>query len=434
MDMIKVLSSIKKWENYIVNKKNLKQKYNTHIIDIVFTIINNVKLNGDLALKKYSIKYDNVQIENFKVEKKDFQKAFIKTSNKLKKSIEKACNNIKSFHNKQIYKENKIEISSGILCWRKNIPIEKVGFYIPGGTAPLLSTILMLGIPAKLAGCKNIILCTPPDKYGEINPSLLYTAKYLDIDNIYKVGGAQAIAAMAYGTESIPNVYKIFGPGNTYVTTAKKIISQDNIISVDFPAGPSEIVIIADEYANPKYVASDLLSQSEHDIESFVLLLTINKNFWIKKMKEELKKQFLALDKRTNIVKKSLENSKILILSSLEECISLANEIAPEHLILNCYNACYFSEKIINAGSVFLGNYSPVSAGDYATGTNHVLPTHGYAKSYSGLSVDSFLKKITFQKLSKKGLNNLSECIGILSLEEGLMAHKNSVDIRFNDI
>nr|WP_185858792.1 histidinol dehydrogenase [Blattabacterium cuenoti] len=427
MDMIQVYLYPKKWKNIIRSYKD-----SSYLINSVVPIVNHVKSYGDIAIKTYTRKYDHVDIKEIQVTENDFQKANMQVSNRLKKSIEIAYENIKSFHQNQIYKESKIETSTGVICWRKRIPIEKVGFYIPGGSAPLLSTVLMLGTPGKLAGCKNIILCSPPNKNGEIHPSILYTAKYIGITRIYKVGGAQAISAMAYGTESIPSVYKIFGPGNSYVTKAKQIVSQRGIVSIDMPAGPSEIVIMADDSAKPEYVASDLLSQSEHDPDSYILLVTINHQSWLEKVKEELKKQFLFFSKKEAIIKKSLKNSKIIVLSSLEECIDLINEVAPEHLIINCNNASNWGEKVINAGSVFLGNYAPVSAGDYATGTNHVLPTYGYAKSYSGVSVDSFIKKMTFQKISKKGLKNLSECINVLSSEEGLIAHKKSIDIRLS--
>ncbi|AWU43827.1 histidinol dehydrogenase [Blattabacterium sp. (Cryptocercus kyebangensis)] len=405
-------------------------KNGSKLIDLVSPIINNVKKYGDLALKTYTKKYDNFNLKYIQVTEEDINKASMQISNCLKKSIEIAYKNIKFFHEKQIHEESKIEVIPGIFCWRKSVPIEKVGFYIPGGSAPLLSTVLMLGIPGKLAGCENIILCSPPNKDGEIHPSILYTAKYIGITKIYKIGGAQAIAAMAYGTESIPSVYKIFGPGNSYVTIAKQIVSQKEIVSIDIPAGPSEIVILADNTANPEYVASDLLSQSEHDMESYILLVTINESWWIEKVKSELKKQLISLSSRKNIIKKALEKSKIIVFSSLEEGINLINEVSPEHLIINCNNATYWSNKIKNAGSIFLGNYSPISIGDYASGTNHVLPTYGYAKSYSGVSVDSFIKKITFQKISKKGLRNLSKCVEVLSSEEGLIAHKKSINIR----
>ncbi|WP_185869219.1 histidinol dehydrogenase [Blattabacterium cuenoti] len=409
---------------------NRSSKKISQLTDLVFPIINDVKNYGDTAVRSYTRKYDNVNVKNLQVTEEDFQKANMKVSNSLKKSIEIAHKNIEFFHQKQVHEEKKIEVTTGVFCWRKSIPIEKVGLYIPGGSAPLLSTVLMLGVPGKIAGCKNIILCSPPNKNGDIHPSILYTARYIGITSVYKVGGVQAIAAMAYGTESIPSVYKIFGPGNSYVTIAKQIVSHNGIVSIDIPAGPSEIVIMADEKANPEYVASDLLSQSEHDPESYILLVTTNNKFWIEKVKEELKKQFSQITEKQDIIEKSIKNSKMIVCSSLKKCMDLINQIAPEHLIINCNDSSYWSKKVINAGSVFLGNYSPVSVGDYASGTNHVLPTYGYAKSYSGVSVDSFVKKITFQKISKEGLQNLSKCVNILSSEEGLIAHQKSINIR----
>ncbi|WP_341657699.1 histidinol dehydrogenase [Blattabacterium cuenoti] len=431
MDMIQVYihPTCKIWNS--ISNRTLQNI--SHLKNLVTPIIDNVKNYGDIALKTYTRKYDHADIKHIQVTEEDFNKADMQISNRLKKSIEIAYQNIKCFHQKQMHEETPIEISKGVFCWRKIIPIEKVGFYIPGGTSPLFSTVLMLGIPGILSGCKNIILCSPPNKNGEIHPSILYTARYVGITRIYKVGGAQAIAAMAYGTESISSVYKIFGPGNSYVTIAKQIVSQRGIVSIDIPAGPSEVVIMADDTANPEFVASDLLSQSEHDPDSYILLVTPNNQFWIEKVKKELKKQFLDIDKKQDIVEKSLKKSKIIVLTSLDECLTLINQIAPEHLIINCKNASDWGEKVTNAGSVFLGNYSPVSAGDYASGTNHVLPTYGYAKFYSGVSIDSFIKKITFQKISKKGLKNLSECINILSSEEGLLAHKKSINIRLKN-
>ncbi|WP_341652637.1 histidinol dehydrogenase [Blattabacterium cuenoti] len=431
MDMIQVYihPTCEIWNS--ISNRTLKNI--SHLKNLVTPIIDNVKNYGDVALKTYTRKYDHADIKHIQVTEEDFNKADMQISNRLKKSIEIAYQNIKCFHKKQIHEETPIEISKGVFCWRKIIPIEKVGFYIPGGTSPLFSTVLMLGIPGNLSGCKNIILCSPPNKNGEIHPSILYTARYVGITRIYKVGGAQAIAAMAYGTESISSVYKIFGPGNSYVTIAKQIVSQRGIVSIDIPAGPSEVAIMADDTANPEFVASDLLSQSEHDPDSYILLVTTNNQFWIEKVKKELKKQFLDIDKKQDIVEKSLKKSKIIVLTSLDQCLTLINQIAPEHLIINCKNASYWGEKVTNAGSVFLGNYSPVSAGDYASGTNHVLPTYGYAKFYSGVSIDSFIKKITFQKISKKGLKNLSECINILSSEEGLLAHKKSINIRLKN-
>ncbi|WP_185877531.1 histidinol dehydrogenase [Blattabacterium cuenoti] len=406
---------------------------NKILIQSVNSIINNVKKYGDEALKNYTRKYDHVNIDNFLVTEKEFNKSEKNISKDLKKSIKISYYNIKKFHKKQKKKELIIETSKDVFCWIKNVPIDKIGLYIPGGNAPLLSTVLMLGIPGKLSGCKNIILCTPPNNNGEVHPSILYTAKFLGINRIYKVGGAQAIAAMAYGTKSIPSVYKIFGPGNSYVTKAKQIITQKTNVSIDVPAGPSEVVIIADNIADPDYVVHDLLSQLEHDPKSFAIIITTNKIDWVKMVKINIEQKYLSLKEKKNILNKSIKNSKIIILPSLNDCFNLSNHIAPEHLIINCNDDLYWSNKVINAGSVFLGNYSPVSAGDYATGTNHVLPTNGFAKSYSGVSLNSFLKNITFQKLSKNGLKNLSYCINSLSSEEGLFAHKNSVNIRIKE-
>ncbi|WP_185873462.1 histidinol dehydrogenase [Blattabacterium cuenoti] len=415
---------------FILNNRHSEK--NSKLTTLVTSIIKNVKIYGDYALKNYTKKYDKVDINVFRVSYKEINESDKKISKELKDSIKKSYENIFYFHKHQINNYlKKITPVEGVYCWTKNVPIEKIGLYIPGGTSPLISTVLMLGIPAKLAGCKNIILCTPPDKTGNIHNSILYAAKYIGIDKIYKLGGAQAIAAMAYGTNSVPSVYKIFGPGNSYVNKAKKIVSQKQYLSIDVPAGPSEVVIIADNTANPYYIASDILSQLEHDIESYAIVITTNKDSWINKIIKFLKQQ-INLENRKDIIKKSIKNSKIITFSSLKECIDLSNEIAPEHLIINCNNCYELSKKIFNAGSVFLGNYSPVSAGDYATGTNHVLPTSGASKAYSGISVDSFIKKITFQKLSKKGLKNLSNCINVLSSEEGLLAHKKSIDIRLN--
>ncbi|WP_185851264.1 histidinol dehydrogenase [Blattabacterium cuenoti] len=420
---------LKIWEFFIKRKvKNISK-----LTNIVLPIIDHVKKYGDLALKTYTRKYDYVNLKEIKITEEEITQSNQQISDTLKEGIHLAYNNIKYFHENQIQKESKIEISSGIFCWRKTVPIEKVGFYIPGGTAPLLSTVLMLGVPSKLSGCKDIIICTPPNKSGKIHPSILYIAnKYIGIHRIYKVGGSQAIAAMAYGTETIPSVYKIFGPGNSYVTLAKQIVANKGIVSIDVPAGPSEIVILADKTANPEYVVSDLISQSEHDPESYILLISIHESF-INQVKKELKRQLTNITNRFSIIKKSLEKSRIIFFSTLERSIEFINQVAPEHLIINCHNSSYWGNKIKNAGSVFLGNYSPVSAGDYATGTNHILPTYGYAKSYSGVSVDSFIKKITFQRLSKKGLRSLSKCIEVLSSTEGLIEHKRSINIRLKN-
>lgn len=415
---------------FIINR-SLEERKDTELSNLIESILNNVKLYGDKALTRYTKKYDLVEINEFKVTEKEFYESEKMISKSLKESIKIAYKNINYFHKSSIKITLKnIKTMNGVTCWGKNIPIEKIGLYIPGGTAPLLSTVLMLGIPGKLAGCKKIILCTPPDKNGKIHPSILFTSKFLGIRNVYKIGGAQAIAAMTYGTESIPNVNKIFGPGNKYVTKAKQIISQRESVSIDIPAGPSEMVIIADNEANPSYVASDILSQSEHDSDSYIIILSTNKNSWIKEMLNEIKKQFSFLKKRNETIRKSLKKSKIIILPSLKECFLLSNKIAPEHLVVNCKNSLFWEKEIVNAGSVFFGNYSPVSAGDYVTGTNHVLPTNGYAKSCSGVSIIDFFKRITFQKVSKRGLMNLSKSVNVLSEEEGLLAHRESINIR----
>ncbi len=339
--------------------------------------------------------------------------------------------NINKFHKIQIESEEIIETQPGVKCWRKSVAIEKVGLYIPGGSAPLFSTILMLGIPAKIAGCKEVILCTPTDKDGKINPAILFTAQLVGISKIYKIGGAQAIAAMAYGTESISNVYKIFGPGNQYVTRAKSIIQQDGI-AIDMPAGPSEVLIIADENANPSFVAADLLSQAEHGNDSQVILLSNNEKVINECIKEiEIQTEMLS---RKDYILGALKNSKAILLKNISDCFEFSNLYAPEHLIIACKNAIQLKDYVINAGSVFLGNYSCESAGDYASGTNHTLPTNGFARNYSGVSVDSFVKKITFQELTKEGLLNIGKEIEIMAEAEQLMAHKNAVTIRLKEI
>ncbi|WP_185882566.1 histidinol dehydrogenase [Blattabacterium cuenoti] len=415
--------------------KLIIDRYSTKNIKIkqeVKSIINNVKCEGDLAIKNYAKKYDHCNLKNFLVSKKEILIANSKISYQLKKSIDIAFRNINSFHIKQLHKECKIQILSGVRCWRKFIPIEKIGLYIPGGSAPLFSTVLMLGIPSKIAGCKDVILCTPSNQYGEISPSILYTAQYIGINKIYKVGGAQAIAAMAIGTKSIPKVYKIFGPGNSYVTEAKKNVFQNGMVSIDMPAGPSEVAILADDTAVPEYVASDMLSQAEHDAESYILLVTINKLNWVEKVKQELNKQLEYIKVKCELIKESLRHSKIIVVSSLEIGIKIINQVAPEHLMICCQDSINLSNKITNAGSIFLGNYSPVSIGDYISGTNHVLPTNGYAKSYSGISVNSFMKTISFQQISKNGLETLSTAANIMAIEEGMIAHQKSINIRLN--
>jgi histidinol dehydrogenase len=403
----------------------------TELDNVVRGIINSVKYEGDKAINRFSEKFDGTIPGNLKAPAKDFTGSDGLISDDLKGAINTAIENIVKFHSAQLKPEPVVETSHGVKCWRKNVAIEKVGLYIPGGSAPLFSTLLMLGIPAKLAGCKEIVVCTPAGKDGKINPLILYTAKLIGTTEIFKVGGAQAIAAMAYGTESIPRVYKIFGPGNQYVTKAKELVQQDGI-AIDMPAGPSEVLIIADDGANPGFVAADLLSQAEHGADSQVIMLTDNRKL-IEKVKSEVDKQLLRLP-RKEIVLKALENSKLILLQSIDDCISFSNAYAPEHLIINTSDAELTAGKIINAGSVFLGNFSCESAGDYASGTNHTLPTNGFAKSYSGVSVDSFLKKISFQELTAEGLKNLGPSIEIMAEAESLKGHSNSVSIRLKSL
>jgi len=395
----------------------------------VTEIIADVKANGDKALLSYAQKLDRVTLDSIIISDEEIKQAVINED--LKEAIELAKNNIEKFHNNQLVTEGVVETMTGVKCWRKNIAIEKVGLYIPGGSAPLFSTVLMLAIPAQLAGCKEIIMCTPPNREGKIDPAILYTAKLIGINKIFKVGGAQAIAAMAYGTESIPQVYKIFGPGNQFVTKAKELV-QHSGVAIDMPAGPSEVLVIADESCNPKFVAADLLSQAEHGIDSQVVLLSDNENAIID-VKAELAIQLTQLP-RKEITGRALKNSFAVILNSLEECIALSNQYAPEHLIITTRNNEMLVDNITNAGSVFIGNYSCESAGDYASGTNHTLPTNGYSKNHSGVSMDSFMKKVTFQELTAEGLKNIGPSIEKMAEAEQLFAHKNAVTIRLQEL
>jgi histidinol dehydrogenase len=399
--------------------------------NIIRSIINTVKSEGDKAIYSYSEKFDGVSPEKLKSDPNEFLESEKKLSKDLKDAIRKAKENIERFHSAQLTNEPVIETSVGVRCWRRNVPIQKVGLYIPGGSAPLFSTLLMLAIPAKIAGCKEIIVCTPPGKDGKINPLILYTAQLLGITKVYKTGGAQAIAAMAYGTESIPKVYKIFGPGNQYVTKAKELVQQDGV-AIDMPAGPSEVLVIADTLADPGFIAADLLSQAEHGPDSQVLMLT-NDREMVKKVQSEVYEQLEQLP-RKEIALMALGNSKLILLRSLEECVDFCNMYAPEHLILNISEAESFADRIINAGSVFIGSYSCESAGDYASGTNHTLPTNGNARSYSGVSVESFLKKIYFQEINAEGLKDLGPTIEILAEAESLTGHKNAVSIRLKSL
>lgn len=399
--------------------------------ELVKNILTEVKNRQDSALLYYTNLFDQVVLKSIVVAQNEIDAAKNLVSDELKTAIELARRNISTFHASQRIEEQAIETSPGVFCWRESVGIEKVGLYIPGGSAPLFSTILMLGIPAKLAGCEEIVLCTPPNRYGEINPAILYTASLAGITRIFKVGGAQAIAAMAYGTESVPQVYKIFGPGNQYVTKAKELIQQDGI-AIDMPAGPSEVLIIADETSNPEFVAADLLSQAEHGADSQVFLLSDNETI-IRQSLYELRKQLAQLP-RKKIAAKALTNSKAIVLNSLNECIGFSNQYAPEHLIIASQNASAYAKKIVNAGSVFLGNYSCESAGDYASGTNHTLPTNGFAKNYSGVSLDSFQKRITFQKLSEEGISTIGPAVELMAETEELFAHKNAVTVRLKAI
>jgi histidinol dehydrogenase len=398
---------------------------------IVKPIIKKVRQKGDKALRKFAYEYDHVELDELFVNSTEIKAAEKVVDNTLKKSIEIAFTNIEKFHKAQRLDDIEVETFPGVRCSRKTVPIQRVGLYIPGGSAPLFSTILMLGIPAILAGCEEIIMCTPSNRNSEINPVILYTAKFIGIQKIFKVGGAQAIAAMAYGTETIPKVDKIFGPGNQYVTTAKQLVSQKGA-AIDMPAGPSELAVIADDSAIPEFVASDLLSQAEHGIDSQVIMIS-NSDKMIQKVISEIKNQTESLS-RKHIVIKSLEHSRFILVKDLNEAMELSNNYAPEHLIIASEKDTKLAEKVINAGSVFLGNYTPESAGDYASGTNHTLPTYGYAKAYSGVSLDSFMKHITFQKISKKGLLKLGPSIELMADAEKLEAHKKAVGIRLNKI
>lgn len=394
---------------------------------IVNQVFSEIRKDGDTAVKKYSLLFDDVELETFAVSKKALNDASEIVPEELKAAIRLAKSNIEKFHAAQIETANVIETSKGVECWRENRGIESVGIYIPGGTAPLFSTVLMLGIPAKLAGCKNIVLCTPPDKNGAINPVILYTASLVGITAVYSVGGIQAIGAMAFGTESIPKADKIFGPGNQYVTAAKQT-AQSLGVAIDMPAGPSEVLIIADNTCNPSFVAADLLSQAEHGADSQVILLSDNETV-VDKTLSTLKQQLQAIPRQA-IAEKALGNSKAIVLKNINECVEFSNLYAPEHLILAVNEARKLIPQISKAGSVFLGNYSCESAGDYASGTNHTLPTNGYARSYSGVSLDSFVTKITFQELSKEGIRNIGPAIELMAEAEQLLAHKNAVSLR----
>ncbi|HZJ60110.1 MAG TPA: histidinol dehydrogenase [Chitinophagaceae bacterium] len=395
--------------------------------ETVKSILSEVKANGDEAVRKFTLQFDKAEINDLRVSETEIEEAGRSLSSELKDAIVTAKNNIEKFHAAQLKEIDFVETMRGVLCWRRSIPIEKIGLYIPGGSAPLFSTILMLAVPARLVGCKEIILCSPPNKEGKLNAAILFTAKLAGITKVFRIGGVQAIGAMSYGTRSVPKAYKIFGPGNQYVTCAKQLVQREGM-AIDLPAGPSEVAVYADETANPSFVAADLLSQAEHGVDSQVVFIT-DYSLLIDSVIKEIDKQITELP-RKNIALQALENSKCILVKNEMEAIDLLNEYAPEHLILSCSNADDLAQKITNAGSVFLGHYSPESVGDYASGTNHTLPTSGYAKSYSGVSVDSFVKKITFQKLSEEGLRNIANTVELMAEAEGLIGHKNAVTIR----
>lgn len=402
-----------------------------NLFDTVRSIIDRVKAEGDKAVIDYEATFDKAVLTSLAVTKEEMQEADANVSIDLKAAIYLAARNIETFHAAQRFTGRKVETMEGVTCWQKAVGIEKVGLYIPGGTAPLFSTVLMLAVPAKIAGCKEIVLCTPPDKNGKIHPAILFAAQLAGVSCIFKAGGVQAIAAMAYGTESVPKVYKIFGPGNQYVTAAKQLVSLRDV-AIDMPAGPSEVEVLADASANPVFVAADLLSQAEHGADSQAMLVTTSEKLQTEVM-YEVERQLGYLPRR-DIAEQSLANSKLILVKDMDEAIELTNAYAPEHLIIETENYLEVGERVVNAGSVFLGSLTPESAGDYASGTNHTLPTNGYAKAYSGVSLDSFIRKITFQEIRPEGMAAIGPAIEVMAANEHLDAHKNAVTVRLNSI
>lgn len=400
---------------------------NSNLTKTVLDVLDNIRRRGDEAVKEYELKFDKVQLASLQVSEAEMEEAEGTVSDDLKNAILLAKENITKFHAAQDHALPCVETMPGVKCWQKAVAIERVGLYIPGGTAPLFSTVLMLAIPAKIAGCKEITLCTPPNREGKVHPAVLFAAKAAGVGRIFKIGGVQAIGAMAYGTESVPKVYKIFGPGNQYVTTAKQLVSLRDA-AIDMPAGPSEVEVVADETANPAFVASDLLSQAEHGVDSQAILVTTDERL-AEKTIAEVERQ-LALLPRKEIAEKSVEHSKVILVKDMDEVVEMSNEYAPEHLIISTKNYQEIAERIVNAGSLFLGHYTPESAGDYASGTNHTLPTNGYAKAYNGVNLDSFRKKITFQEISQEGLRRIGNAIETMAENEELFAHKNAVTLR----
>lgn len=393
----------------------------------VSEVLNKVRTEGDQAILAYEAKFDKVQLESLQVTSEEFDEAQELVTVQFKKAVTLALSNIRKFHEAQRFQSKKVETQPGVTCWQKAVAIQRVGLYIPGGTAPLFSTVMMLATPAKIAGCEEIVLCTPPNKEGKVHPAILYAARAAGVDKVFKAGGVQAIGGMAYGTESIPKVYKIFGPGNQYVMAAKQQVSLHDV-AIDMPAGPSEVAVLADATSNPVYVAADLLSQAEHGVDSQVLLVTTSEVF-LKQVVQEVDRQLAVLPRR-EIASQALSNSKLVLVHDTDEAMDLVNEYAPEHLIIEMENPSDLAERVVNAGSVFLGSYAPESAGDYASGTNHTLPTNGYAKAYSGVSLDSFIRKITFQEITQEGIQKIGPAIEVLAANEYLAAHKNAVTVR----
>lgn len=396
----------------------------------VSEVLARVRQEGDQAILDYEEKFDHVQLTALQATAAEFDEAEELVTEAFKEAVDIALSNIRKFHEAQQFQSKKITTKPGVTCWQKAVAIEKVGLYIPGGTAPLFSTVMMLATPAKIAGCKEIVLCTPPNKEGKIHPAILYAARAAGVDKVFKAGGVQAIGGMAYGTESIPKVYKLFGPGNQYVMAAKQQVSLHDV-AIDMPAGPSEVAVLADATSNPIYVAADLLSQAEHGVDSQVLLVTTSDTF-LQEVVEEVDRQLAQLP-RKEIAAQALSHSKLILVHDAEEALALVNEYAPEHLIIEMENPLALAEKVVNAGSVFLGPYAPESAGDYASGTNHTLPTNGYAKAYSGVSLDSFIRKITFQEITKEGIQQIGPAIEVLAANEYLDAHKNAVTVRLTE-
>lgn len=403
----------------------------SELCETVKTVLDRIQEDGDAAVKEFEQKFDKVQLESLAVSEAEMQEAEGLVSPDLADALKLAHSNIEKFHASQKFNSAKVEVAPGVVCWQKSVPIEKVGLYIPGGTAPLFSTVLMLATPAKIAGCKEIVLCTPPNREGKVHPAILVAARIAGVNKIFKAGGVQAIGAMAYGTESVPKVSKIFGPGNQFVMAAKQQVSLHEV-AIDMPAGPSEVAVVADDTANPVFVAADLLSQAEHGIDSQSIMITTSEDM-AAKVNAEVERQ-LALLPRKEIAEKSLQYSKLIIVKDIDEAVDITNEYAPEHLILAVEDYSKFAERVVNAGSVFLGNYSCESAGDYASGTNHTLPTSGYAKAYSGVNLDSFCRKITFQELTAQGIQSIGRAVELMAEAEELDAHKNAMTVRLESI